>query len=105
MYGQAVLDALLQAKWTALKDDLRRGEITQALTQIHSQARARYAAIFQALTADLPDVDAILTPITLLEVRGGEAIYEMVRTGDTLVKSFELRFRIDDDGIWRLAMF
>jgi hypothetical protein len=99
------LDAALQAKWTSLKEALRSGDLAQALTVIASRSRSRYAAIFQALVADLPDVDAILTPISLLEVRGGEALYEMVRTDGTITKSFELRFRLDDDGIWRLAMF
>ena len=88
-----------------MKDALRRGDIPQALGQILTRSRPRYHAIFGALPSDLANVDMILTDILLLEVRRSEAIYEMVRTDNGVVKSFEIRFRIDEDGIWRLWMF
>jgi hypothetical protein len=72
---------------------------------VAARARSRYAAIFQELAADLPDVDQILTTPTLSEVVGHEAIYEMSRSDDGLVKSFEIRFFLDEDGLWRLWSF
>jgi len=100
------LDTLLQAKWTDLKDALVQGDTTQALTHIANSSRSRYEALFQALAADLSNIDTILTSITLLEIRGNEALYEMMRTDDGVVKSVELRFVLDaEDGIWRLSMF
>ncbi|HEV8641981.1 MAG TPA: hypothetical protein VGV13_12850 [Methylomirabilota bacterium] len=94
-----------QVRWTALKDTLRRADIVQALTHIVHRARPRYEEVFRALAQDLPQIDAILTDIVLLELRGHEAIHEMVRTEDNAVRSFEIRFLIDEDGIWRLWMF
>jgi PKD repeat protein len=98
-------DSLLQAKWTGLKAALRRGDVAQALPYIFTAARSRYEAIFRALPLDLPDVDTILTGIALLEVRGAEALYEMARTEGGVTRSFEIRFRLDEDGRWRLWMF
>ena len=100
-----LLDGLLQAKWSSLKDSLRRGDIPQALEQIAARARRRYGEIFTALAQDLQGVDQILTDLFLSEIRGHEAIYEMVRTDDGIIRSFEIRFLQDDDGIWRLWFF
>ena len=105
VYDRLALDALLQAKWTAFKAALRQGDIPQALTYISSRSRTRYQRIFQALAADLPAVDTILTTITLVEVRDTEAIYRMTRTDNGGTRSFELRFWVDADGLWRLGMF
>jgi hypothetical protein len=46
-----------------------------------------------------------ITGPALDETDGQEAFYEMVRTDDGLTKSFEVRFTLDEDGIWRLRMF
>jgi hypothetical protein len=102
---QVAFDSLLQARWTGLKDALRASNVPAALQHIVGRARARYEAIFRALPADLPDVDTILTDVTLVEVAGAEAIYEMVRTDNGVVKSFEIRFLLEQDGVWRLWSF
>lgn len=34
-----------------------------------------------------------------------EAFYKMVRMDGGVSKSFEIRFTVDEDGIWRLRMF
>jgi hypothetical protein len=105
VYDQAALDALLQAKWTAMKDVLRVGDIPQALTHIAVPSRPRYEALFRVLSPRLQNIDAFLTDLTLDEVGDGEAFYEMVRTEGGITKSFEIRFSLDEDGIWRLRMF
>jgi PKD repeat protein len=103
--NKATFDSLLQARWTALKDALRVSNVPAALQHIVGRARARYDAIFRALPADLTDVDNILTSVTLVEVAGAEAIHEMVRTDNGIVKSFEIRFLLEQDGVWRLWSF
>ncbi len=105
VFDANALDALLQAKWHALKDALQREDIAQALTHIGSRSRARYQEVFQTLTPPFPDIDTILTTIRLQEIRDGEARYEMLRPAGAMTKSFEVRFHIDDDGIWRLTSF
>ena len=105
VYDSSGLGTLLQARWTALKDSLRRGDIPQALTNIVARARPQYEAMFNDLRADLLNIDNILTTFTVLELRRSEAICEMLRPNVGFVESFEIRFLIDDDGVWRLAAF
>jgi len=105
VYDEAALDGLLQARWRALKDALRQGDLDAATRQIALRSRARYSAIFRELVQDLPAVDTILTDLTLVEVRPAEGIYEMLRVDAGVTKSFEVRFRLDQDGIWRVWSF
>ena len=105
VFDRAGLDALLQSKWTALRDALRRGDIAQALTQIAERSRSRYQQAFTALTPDLPAIDAILTDVRFVRTRGLEAIFEMGRTDAGVLKSFEVRFQVDADGFWRVRSF
>lgn len=105
VYDRTALNTLLQAKWTALKDALRGGDIARALTFIAARSRPRYEQAFVGLTTDLPSIDSILTDLTLVRVRGREAIFEMRRTDSGILKSFEVRFIIDTDAIWRLRAF
>jgi hypothetical protein len=88
-----------------MKDTLRTGDIPLALTHIAGPSRPRYEALFEALSPILPSIDTILTALTLDEVGDQEAFYEMVRTDAGVTKSFEIRFSVDEDGIWRLRMF
>ncbi len=104
-FDQAGLDGLLQARWQAFRDALRQGDIAGAVQHITLRARPRYQADFTTLASDLPAIDTILTPITFVRLRGREAIYTMRRTDGGVAKAFEVRFRVDTDGIWRLAAF
>jgi hypothetical protein len=99
------LDALLQAKWAAMKDALRVGDIARAVTNITERTRADYESAFNVIAARLPNIDTILTDLTLVKVRNSAAIYEATRIDATLVKSFEVRFAIDGDGIWKIEAF
>lgn len=105
VYDRTTLDALLQTKWSGLKVALRGGDIARALAFIVAQSRARYQGALTVLTPDLPAIDSVLTDLTLVRVRGREAISEMRRSDAGILKSFEVRFVIDADGIWRLRAF
>ena len=101
----AALDGVLIAKWRAMRDALRVGDIAEAVTRIVADARDDYRAAFQAIAPRLPAIDTILTDIALVEIGDGSALYEAVRTDDGLVKVFDVRFAIDDDGVWRVEGF
>ncbi len=101
----AGLDALLQAKWTGMKDALRRGDIPAALTFIVEGARASYEEALRAITPHLGAIDTILTDIAGLTAQNGIAVYHAERTDDALPMLFEVRFAIDADGIWRIQSF
>jgi sugar lactone lactonase YvrE len=104
-FDRAALEALLQAKWSAMKAALRRGDVPQALSHVATRARTRYQETFTVLAPDLPLIDSILTDLAFVRVRGQEAIFEMRRTDAGVAKSFEVRFQIDTDGLWRLRIF
>ena len=99
------LDGILQARWLAMKDALRAGDIPAALSQIISQARPSYEEGFQIISAQLPGIDEILTPVSLVRIGNNEAVYKASRNDDGIPMSFEVRFAMDVDGFWRVASF
>jgi hypothetical protein len=101
----AGLDTLLRAKWQTMRDALRAGDIARAVTQIVLRAQDGYAAAFQTIASQLPGIDSILTDITPVEARNRAAIYRMLRADGGVMKSFEVRFVIDGDGLWRIQGF
>ncbi|MCI0372143.1 MAG: PKD domain-containing protein [candidate division NC10 bacterium] len=102
----AAFEAELQGRWTSMKTALRRGDIPVALECIHSESRPRYRDVFMALANRLAqDVDQIFTNIQLAKQGPGGATYEMLRTEAGITKSFEVRFQVDADGVWRLRSF
>jgi len=103
---QVALDALLQAKWTGMKDALRVGDVARALTFIHTNTRTAYQGQLSrfSITA-LANIDLYITSIQLVEVGPGGAQYEMLRDRNGQTLSFAVWFRTDQDGIWRLRRF
>lgn len=96
----------LVAKWAAMKDALRNGDIGGALQSIAEQSRARYQGIFSALASQLHQVDAILTDIQLIAVRRNSAEFSMLRVdSDGVTRSYHVLFSRDGDGLWRLLTF
>jgi hypothetical protein len=88
-----------------MRDALRRGDIAAGVSHIVSAGGPTTRTAFRLLSASLPLIDGILTDLVPVKIRNATAIYEMRRTDDRLVKSFEIRFAIDGDGIWRLEPF
>jgi hypothetical protein len=105
VFDRPALEALLQAKWAAMKDALRRGDVEAALRFIAANARDRYRSAFQVIAADLPDIDAILGAITFADAWAYEVTFTMPRSDAGVEKTFEVRFGVDADGIWRLRAF
>jgi hypothetical protein len=102
----AALDAELQRRWTSFKQALDRRDLTAALECVHSGVRDRHREILAAVFGHVtpPPADDVLTTLQLVRTLGPFVIYEMARpekaTGETF--SFEVRFAIDVDGVWRL---
>ncbi len=106
VYDQAALDALLQAKWTGIKDALRTGDVARAVTFTHTAARAAYEAQLTRFSpATLANIDRYMTTIQLVEVGPGGAQYEMLRHRNGRTLSFAVWFQLDQDGLWRLRRF
>ncbi|HET9786475.1 MAG TPA: right-handed parallel beta-helix repeat-containing protein [Pyrinomonadaceae bacterium] len=102
---QTELDGVLQARWLAMKDALRSGDIPAALSQIVARARPSYEEGFQIISAQLPSIDEILTSVSLVRIGNNEAVYKASRNDDGIPMSFEVRFAMDVDGFWRVASF
>jgi hypothetical protein len=105
IYDQDELDARLQAKWSGMKDALRNADINGAMNFIVTASQAKYQEAFQIIATQLPDIDQILTDISAISTGNRTAVYEATRIDDAVETSFEVRFAIDRDGIWRLDSF
>jgi len=105
VYDVAALDALLQSKWRGLKDALRAGDVPGAVRYIVAESRDEYQTAFQMIAASLPAIDGILTDLTLVRIRDGTALYQATRTDAGLAKVFDVRFAVDEDGLWRVERF
>lgn len=104
-YDRATLEALLQARWQAMKDALRLGDVGAAVQFISDESRERYRTAFETMAADLPQIESILTSLTFVRAWGPEVTFQMQRSDDGVQKSFEVRFGVDGDGVWRLRAF
>lgn len=106
VFSPGAFDAELQARWSGLKEALRRGDTSAALECIHTHSRSRYKEVFSAILSGLSQkVDQTLTTIRFVDHHRGLAIYEMLRSDGGVTSSFEIRFGIDVDGVWRITSF
>jgi hypothetical protein len=99
------LDALLQAKWKAMKDALRQGDIGRAVNYIVTKKRDAYRKVFESLTIPLSSIDQVLTDIKFVELAGIQVDYDMPYTENGVVISGLVQFSLDVDGIWRVFFF
>ena len=99
------LDTLLQAKWKAMKDALRQGDIGRAVNYIVTKKRDAYRKVFESLTIPLSSIDQVLTDIKFVELAGIQVEYEMPYTEKGVVISGLVKFSLDVDGIWRVFFF
>jgi hypothetical protein len=102
---QAAFDVLLRAKWTAMKDALRAGDIQRAVESIALEARDTYRDLFTSLQPRLSQIDTILIDIQAVSFDDGRAEYQMLRVENTATVSYPVMFVQDEDGVWRLESF
>lgn len=105
VYDQTSLDVSLQAKWSAMRDALRRGDIEGALQFIASDSRGEFRGDFAALTTFLPTFSAVLEDIRLVAVHDTHIEYELLSAENGMSFSYYVEFIRDADGTWRIAFF
>ncbi len=106
VYDVTALDALLQARWTGMKDALRQGNIDRALEAVALRERPDYRTLLSSLTAPASQIDVVLTDITFVRLREGRAEYQMIRVDNSGRRlSHVVHFVRDVDGLWRLEFF
>ena len=96
---------MLQAKRQGLKDALRQGTVTQALSFISRSKRATYQRMLSALVSQALNIDQVLTNVSFVELRNTRAEYQMLRVDRGLPISHLVVFMLDDDGVWRPHFF
>jgi hypothetical protein len=105
VFDLAAFDAGLQARWNAMKDALRQGDLSRALEAIVTPARDGYLELLSALTVPLSQIDQVLTDLALVDLDEDEAKYQMIRVDNGVPISHFVLFVRDADGIWRLKFF
>jgi K319L-like, PKD domain/Bacterial Ig domain/Right handed beta helix region len=107
VFDPAGLEVLLQARWSALRAALQRGDVDGAVSLFANSSRDAWRDQLTALAdaGALPLVAADLPAIRLSRVLEQTAEYDLraVRSGTQY--SFLVVFVIDEDGVWRLWAF
>ncbi|MGH7384007.1 MAG: Ig-like domain-containing protein [Candidatus Rokuibacteriota bacterium] len=103
----AALEALVQARWAALRDALGRSDVTAAVAVLAEASRDAYRDQLAALAGvgALPQVAADLGAITAVKILDKAAEYELRATQRGILYSFHVLFVVDTDGVWRLRVF
>ena len=100
------LDALLMAKWAAMKNALRSGDTAAAASYIVINKRVSYQTVFNNLTIPFSSIDQMLGNITYQATKGFEVEYEMLMNdGPNGNVSYMVLFTLDQDGVWRISFF
>ncbi len=104
---RAQLNALLQGKWSALRDALSRADVTGAVSLLAQASRDAYQNQLGALAGvgALGQVANDLGPIRLVRARTNAAEYEVRAIRNAVEYSFHVLFVVDGDGVWRLRAF
>jgi hypothetical protein len=102
---EAELDALLQAKWNAMKAALIDGDIDRSITYIAEHRKEIYEYNLYLMSSYLTEILSGLENIELVEIRERVAEYEMWTDYEGQNYNFLIRFVKDKDGIWRIEFF
>ncbi len=105
VFDRTAFGARLRGRWAAMKDALRRGNVTRALDAIATRARDDYRQLLSNLVVPLDQIDQVLTDITLVDLDEFQAECEMIRVDDGVPISHFVQFVRDVDGIWRVKFF
>ena len=107
--NQNDLDALLQAKWSAMKTALSNHDITGALSQFHEESKNQYSQAFNYLFDYLPDIVNNMQNIELIYVKSNYAKYRIRRIqvieGTTEEITYYIYFVKGSNGIWVIENF
>ena len=104
---RAQLETLLQGRWNALRDALRRADVPGAVSLFAQASRDAYQDQLGALAGmgGLGQVASDLGPIRLVRARTNAAEYELRAVRNAVEYSFHVLFVVDGDGVWRLRAF
>ncbi len=103
------LDALLQAKWSAMKTALGNQDVDGALNNFAGSSRDHYNVFFTALISQLPQIVQDMQEIQLIYSENNMAKYRIRKNevfgAQTLEITYYIYFVIDFDGVWKIGRF
>ena len=107
VFDLTVLDGALQAKWTALREALRRSDVDATVSLFALSSREAYRDQLTALAGvgALLQVGNDLGTLRLVQVRQGAVTYDLRSARNGVEYSFHVLFVVDEDGVWRLWAF
>jgi hypothetical protein len=105
LMDEAVLDALLQAKWNGMKTALVNGDMDGVIDYIAEHRKEMYEYNLDLMSSYLSEISAGLENIALVQINDRMAEYEMWSIYEGQTYNFLVRFIKDKDGIWRISFF
>ena len=106
---EAMLDALLKAKWNGMKTALIDGDKEGALTYYQEGSKERYQEIFNVLADNISAIASDMGEIELVYVNEKIAKYRIKRQetiqGQVYDITYFIYFNKGLDGIWKIESF
>jgi len=106
---QGELDALLRAKWEAMRQALIAGDIDTAVGYFRSNRRSAYNEVFQVAGGQIAAVLPASQNIDKVKINTGKARYsldlEAIVEDEPMTVSSYIIFEKDEDGLWTIVFF
>ncbi|OGL46733.1 MAG: hypothetical protein A2W05_02180 [Candidatus Schekmanbacteria bacterium RBG_16_38_10] len=99
------LDALLRAKWEAMKTALINQDVEGSVKDITENSKDTYREQFTDLSSVLDIIGNELGQIQLVSIQDNKAEYEVTVTRNGTTYSFHLLFVRDSNGLWKIQRF
>ncbi len=105
----ADLDALLRAKWVAMKTAIANQDVEGAVKYYTEGSKQIYNDIFTTLYSQLPQIAQDMQNIELLYTRDKTAKYRIrqdeLYEGQTVTMTYHIYFVVDSDGLWKIYRY
>ncbi len=103
------LDALLKAKWFAMKNYMANQDIAHALNYYTEETKQIYNDIYTALYNQLPQTAHEMNDIQLIYAKNNTAKYRLRESelygGNIETITYYIYFVIDTDGVWKIYRY
>lgn len=103
------INTLLQQKWADMKTALIAEDVGKALTYHQNDSQEKYAAIYNALSGNLPMLAQQMRAISLIYFEDTRAKYRILQDhdveGQTVTITYYIYFSKDEDGIWKIVRY
>ncbi|MBI5895681.1 MAG: hypothetical protein HZB24_06660 [Desulfobacterales bacterium] len=109
VYDRDQLDALLQAKWNAMKERLAAGDVPGAVKHYANGTKGDYETIFTSIGSQLPQIAQQMGPIQMIVAKDGSAKFRLKRSevhqGQTYEITYPIYFITEENGLWKIERF